>query len=119
MPAMSRASIFSPTISDLIVAAKFPRNKFSKREGAVEFQFLLGTPLYGSLGLVLIVGSANFAADAIPVGIAQSRQRREVPSGRQMHRAIDGDGLAGQVIAAIGHQEHRKIGKFAHLAHAP
>src|SRR5665213_3826459 len=65
---------------------------------------------------VLVVRGADLARDCFPLRIAELRQAGEVPGTAKMSRAVDRDRLAGEIFAAIGHQERREVREFYHLA---
>src|SRR6202040_1105889 len=68
-----------------------------------------------ALRLVFFIGGADRGADVPPFGVAKLCERREITASCEMQAAIDGDGLAGEIVAAIRHQENREIGKLRHL----
>src|SRR6185312_475680 len=70
---------------------------------------------YRAFRLVLLIGGFHFAADFLPIGIAERGERREVSTRCQMHRAVDRNGLPGKIIASIAHQEHGEVRKLRHF----
>ena len=56
--------------------------------------------------LVFLVGGTDLAANGVPFRIAEFGECRKVPGAAQMSGAIDGDRLAGEIVATIRHQEH-------------
>src|SRR6185503_3101840 len=66
--------------------------------------------------LFLADGGLNGLARALPVGRRQFRKAGEGRGRRQMMAAVDADRVAGDVAAAVRHQEDQEIAQLIHLA---
>src|SRR5580692_7163592 len=71
------------------------KRKWIARTSRAMTAFLVRRNSNRPLCLVLLVRTTDLIADHVPFRVAQARKRREIP-GRQVRRAVNGDGLARQ-----------------------
>src|SRR5512134_3704739 len=72
---------------------------------AIAFEACLGRPA----GAVLVVLRLDEIARLLPVGVGHLVELGEIRAGGEIARAVDGDGFAGQPLAAVGHEEGGEV----------
>src|SRR5712692_11044382 len=77
-------------------------------------------PSGGAAGAVLVVLRLDRRAHALPVGVGELVELGEIGAraGREIARAVERDGLAGEPFAALGHEEAGEVLQLLHATDA-
>src|SRR6267378_7466227 len=75
--------------------------------------------LHRALRLVLFVLRLDRRARLFPVGVGPGEELVERAAVDEARAAVDGDGLSGEELAAVGHEERGEVLQLGHLPCAP
>src|SRR5579859_4985483 len=101
---MVQSKLFVGVASPIGVSPSLSRNLAAARTSGLDRACLL----------FLLHRGLNGLTRALPVGWRQFRQPREGAGRGQMMTTINGDRIAGDVVATVRHQEDQKIAQLVH-----